>query len=147
MLVPAMGGHGLVGRLTGGTRLCFFPLEHIGMAAWKLGDGRIGGLPVAGLGHYGRTGLQRLMLQRRVILSDQQTAEREVADLAERLEHVHAPLEDRLRAYERRIAELEAELAARGEQNLELIKARIETTRRKLDGERTRESQESLNLG
>lgn len=91
--------------------------------------------------------MQRLMLQRRVILSDQQTAEREVAELADRLEHVHAPLEDRLRAYERRIAELEAELAARGEQNLELIKARIETTRRKLDGERTRESQESLNLG
>lgn len=91
--------------------------------------------------------MQRLMLQRRVILSDQQTAEREVAELANRLEHVHAPLEDRLRAYERRIAELEAELAARGEQNLELIKARIETTRRKLDGERTRDSQESLNLG
>ncbi len=91
--------------------------------------------------------MQRLMLQRRVILSDQQTAEREVAELAERLEHVHAPLEDRLRAYERRIAELEAELAARGEQNLELIKARIETTRRKLDGERTRDAQESLNLG
>lgn len=91
--------------------------------------------------------MRRLMLQRRVILSDQQTAEREVAELAERLEHVHAPLEDRLRAYERRIAELEAELTARGEQDLELIKARIETTRRRLDGERPRESQESLNPG
>ena len=80
--------------------------------------------------------MQRLLLQRRSILNDHQTAEREVAELAERLEHVHAPLEERLRAYEKRIAELEAELAAKGEQNLELIKARIETTRKKLDGER-----------
>ena len=80
--------------------------------------------------------MQRLLLQRRTILDDHQTAEREVAELAERLEHVHAPLEERLRAYEKRIAELEAELAAKGEQNLELIKARIETTRKKLDGER-----------
>lgn len=91
--------------------------------------------------------MQRLLWQRRAILTDQQTAEREVAELAERLENVHAPLEDRLRAYERRITELEAELAARGEQNLELIKARIETTRRKLDGERSGETQESLKLG
>lgn len=80
--------------------------------------------------------MQRLLLQRRTILNDHQTAEREVAELAERLEHVHAPLEERLHAYEKRIAELEAELAAKGEQNQELIKARIETTRKKLDGGR-----------
>lgn len=91
--------------------------------------------------------MQRLMWQRRAILTEQQTAEREVAELAERLENVHAPLEERLRAYEHRIAELEAELAARGEQNVEQIKARIETTRRKLDGERSRDAQETLNLG
>ncbi len=91
--------------------------------------------------------VQRLMWQRRDLLTDQQTAEREVAELAGRLENVHAPLEERLHAYEQRIAELEAELAAKGEQNLELIKARIETTRRRLDGERTRDAQETLNLG
>lgn len=89
--------------------------------------------------------MQRLMLQRRSILTDNQKAEREVAELAERLEHVHAPLEERLRAYEKRIAELEAELAAKGEQNLELIKARIETTRKKMEGERSEETQETLN--
>ena len=89
--------------------------------------------------------MQRLLLQRRAILTDHQTAEREVAEIAERLEHVHAPLEERLRAYEKRIAELETELAAKGEQNLELIKARIESTRKKLDGERTPENQETLN--
>ena len=59
--------------------------------------------------------------------------------VAARLEEVHAPLEDRLSAYEQRIAELEAELAAKGEQNLDLIKAKIETTRKQMEGERSQE--------
>ena len=90
--------------------------------------------------------MRKLTSQRRSILTDNQKAEREVAELTERLEHVHAPLEERLRAYEKRIAELEAELAAKGEQNLELIKARIETTRKKLDGERLEVTQETMDL-
>ena len=44
--------------------LGFFPLEHITMATRKLGHGRIGGLPVAGLGHDVAAGSQRLVLQR-----------------------------------------------------------------------------------
>jgi uncharacterized coiled-coil protein SlyX len=40
---------------------------------------------------------------------------------------------------EQRIAELEVELAAKGEQNLDLIKAKIETTRKQLEGERSQE--------
>jgi hypothetical protein len=83
--------------------------------------------------------VQRLLSQRSEVLSGQQRAEREVAELAARLEEVHAPLEDRLRAYEQRIAELEAELAAKGEQNLDLIKAKIETTRKQMEGERSQE--------
>ena len=83
--------------------------------------------------------VQRLLSQRSEILSSHQNAEREVAELAARLEEVHTPLEDRLRAYEQRIAELEAELAVMGEQNLDLIKAKIETTRKKLEGERSQE--------
>jgi exonuclease VII small subunit len=83
--------------------------------------------------------VQRLLSQRSEIVTGQQKAEREVAELAARLEEVHAPLEDRLRAYEQRIAELEAELAAKGEQNLDLIKAKIETTRKKMEGERSQE--------
>ena len=83
--------------------------------------------------------VQRLLSQRSQILTGQQNAEREVAELAARLEEVHTPLEDRLRAYEQRIAELEAELSAMGEQNLELIKAKIETTRKKLEGERSQD--------
>jgi 7TM-HD extracellular len=83
--------------------------------------------------------VQRLLSQRSEIMTGQQKAEREVAELAARLEEVHAPLEDRLRAYEQRIAELETELAAKGEQNLDLIKAKIETTRKQLEGERSQE--------
>src|SRR5439155_14007298 len=86
--------------------------------------------------------VQRLLAQRSEVLSSQQKAEREVAELTARLENLHAPLEERLKAYEKRIAELESELAAKGEQNLELIKATIETTRKKLQIER---SQQSLN--
>ena len=44
-----------------------------------------------------------------------------------------------LHAYEKRIAELEAELAMKGQQNAELIKAKIETTRKKLEVERGHE--------
>ncbi len=83
--------------------------------------------------------VQRLLSQRSEILTGQQKAEREVAELAARLEEVHAPLEDRLRAYEQRIEELEAELAAKGEQNLDLIKAKIESTRKQMEGERSQE--------
>jgi hypothetical protein len=84
--------------------------------------------------------VQRLLLQRSEILSSQQKAEKDVADLVERLDHLQAPLEDRLRAYQERIAELETELAAKGEQNVELIKAKIETTRKRLEGERSQDS-------
>ena len=89
--------------------------------------------------------MRKLTSQRRSILTDNQKAEREVAELTERLEHVHAPLEERLRAYEKRIAELEAELAAKGEQNQELIKAKIETTRKQMEGERLEETPETMN--
>ena len=41
-----------------------------------------------------------------------------MAELEARLEKVQAPLQERLAAYERRIAELEKELAARGEEPL-----------------------------
>jgi hypothetical protein len=83
--------------------------------------------------------LQRLLSQRSVILTSQQKAEKEVADLASRLDQLHAPLEERLQAYARRIAELEAELASKGEQNVELIKAKIESTRKHLEEERSTE--------
>jgi len=59
----------------------------------------------------------------------QQKAAQEMAELEARLEKIHAPLQDRLEAYEKRIAELEKELADRGEANRVLIEAKISRVR------------------
>jgi hypothetical protein len=80
--------------------------------------------------------MHRLVSQRSEAHGSQVKAEAEVAELASRLEKLQAPLEERMRAYERRIAELESELAAKDEQNHELIQARIESTRRQMELER-----------
>ena len=82
--------------------------------------------------------LQKLMHQRSGLLTSQQRAEQEVAELEQRLEKLHAPLEERLRAYERRIAELEKDLASKGDENRELIKAKIDTARKRLESKRTK---------
>jgi len=78
----------------------------------------------------------RLLSQRGALLSSQQQAEREVAELAARLDGVHAPMEERLRAYEQRVSDLETELAIKNQQNRELIQAKIEAARGKLAQER-----------
>jgi hypothetical protein len=79
---------------------------------------------------------QRLMSQRRMFLDTHEHAAAEMAALEERLEKVQAPLQVRLAAYEHRIVELEKELAARGEENRELLKAKIEMMRKQLEAER-----------
>ena len=58
-----------------------------------------------------------------------------MAELAQRLEKLQAPIEERRRAYEERIRELEADLAARSQQDQELIRSRIESTRRRMESE------------
>ena len=83
--------------------------------------------------------VQRLLLHRSDLLNSQQRAEQEVSELEQRLENLHTPLAGRLAAYEQRITELEKELAAKGEENRELLRARIATARRKLVSERERE--------
>ena len=80
--------------------------------------------------------VQKLLQQRAGLAASQQQAEADVAALEQRLEDLHAPLSDRLRAYEQRIAELESQLAAQGAQNRELLQAAIDTARRKLHTER-----------
>ncbi|HWD93057.1 MAG TPA: hypothetical protein VG938_12000 [Verrucomicrobiae bacterium] len=79
---------------------------------------------------------RRLIFQRRLLLDSQSNAANEMAELEARLERVQAPLQVRLAAYEHRIAELEKELAARGEENRELLKAKIEMMRKQLEAER-----------
>src|SRR5207253_860401 len=79
---------------------------------------------------------QRLISQRRTLIETHDTAAAEIAALEARLEQIQAPLQARLVAYEQRIAELERELAARDEENRELLRAKIETMRKQLDEER-----------
>lgn len=81
---------------------------------------------------------QTLFRHRAELLSVQQKAEAEMRELEQRLEQFHTPLQERIIAYERRIQELEQELAAKGEENRELIGARINIVRQHLSLERER---------
>ena len=80
---------------------------------------------------------QRLLAQRSSMIDHQRQAEMEMARFEERLMRLHAPLHDRLRAYEQRISELENQLDSKAEENRELIRAVIASTRRKLEAERS----------
>jgi hypothetical protein len=76
-----------------------------------------------------------LMADRTHLMRIQYAAELELAELDQRLARLHAPLEERLKIYQERIAELERQLAIKGEENRELIKAKIESTRKKIEEE------------
>ena len=76
--------------------------------------------------------------QRSELLTVQRKAEAEMRELEQRLERLHTPLKERVTAYEKRIEELEKDLAAKGEQNRELIQARISVARQQLTVERER---------
>lgn len=79
--------------------------------------------------------------QRSEMLEAQQAAALEMAELEKRLNELQAPLQDRLRAYESRIADLEKALVAKGAENRELLKAKIELMRKQLDAERAKDLQ------
>jgi len=82
---------------------------------------------------------QSMFHQRAELLSSQQKAEAEMRELEQRLEQLHTPLQERIRAYEKRIEELEKELELKGEENRELIGARINVAKQQLTVERERE--------
>jgi hypothetical protein len=82
--------------------------------------------------------VRTLFHQRAELLSVHQKAEEEMRELEQRLEQLHAPLQERISAYEQRIEELEKDLAAKGEENRELIGARISVARQHLTMERER---------
>ncbi|MBI3867955.1 MAG: cellulase family glycosylhydrolase [Verrucomicrobia bacterium] len=73
-----------------------------------------------------------LLASRRAGQLVQQQAAQEVADMERRLEQLHAPLQEKLQTYERRIAELERDLVRMGEQNRDLIRAKIEMTKQRI---------------
>ena len=82
-----------------------------------------------------------LAAQRSDMLEAQHAAALEMAELEKRLNELQAPLQDRLRAYENRITDLERALAAKGEENRELIRAKIELMRKQLEAERAKDLQ------
>ncbi|MSU56726.1 MAG: hypothetical protein EXS35_00840 [Pedosphaera sp.] len=86
--------------------------------------------------------VRSLISERTQLLDSQQAAAAEVAELERRLDDLHAPLQERLRAYERRVMELEKSLAAKDTQNRELIQAKIRLTRQHLEAERARNEME-----
>ena len=81
-------------------------------------------------------GVQSLIAQRDELLTTQKLAELELARLEQMLAEIHAPIEERIKAYEHRIAELEQALKAKGEESHELIETMIRLTRQKLEAER-----------
>lgn len=86
----------------------------------------------------GHSVVQRLFSQRAGLLDTQRLAAEEVSELEQRLEQLQTPLRERWQAYEQRIAELEKQLAQKGAENRELLKAKIDLTRRQLNAERAR---------
>jgi len=86
--------------------------------------------------------VQELAAQRRELLRVQEIAAMELVAMVRRLDSLQAPLQDRMRAYEARIQELEKELAARTEENHELLKLKIEMLRCQLATERVHDRME-----
>ncbi len=82
--------------------------------------------------------VQELAEQRRELLLAQQAANSEIGELVRRLDQLQVPLHERLRTYELQIQQLEKELAARTEENRELLKMKIEMMRQQMDAERRR---------
>lgn len=87
--------------------------------------------------------VQGLYSQRNALLETQQKAQLELASLEARLAGLQLPLQERIRAYEQRIGELEKELSARGEEVHELARATLVLMRQKLEEERHREPERS----
>jgi hypothetical protein len=82
--------------------------------------------------------IRGMFQQRRELLNSQQKAEMEMRLLEQRLEQLQAPLQERIATYEQRIVELERELASKGQENRDLIQARISLARHQLAQERNR---------
>jgi len=83
-----------------------------------------------------RSLVQGLYEQRNALLETQKQAQHALVELEQRLAALHLPQQERIRAYERRIAELEKELDTRGEEVRELTQATLLLVRRRLQEEK-----------
>jgi hypothetical protein len=80
--------------------------------------------------------VQGLYHQRNALIETQKRAQQALADLENRLSELNLPVHERIRAYEKRIAELEKELESRDEEMRELTRATLLLVKQKLEKER-----------
>jgi len=80
--------------------------------------------------------VQGLYAQRNVLLETQQQAQQALVEMEARLAKLHLPWQERVRAYEKRVAELEEEVRTQGEEVRELTRATLALVRKKLEDER-----------
>lgn len=83
--------------------------------------------------------VQGLYAQRNMLMETQLKAQQALMELESRLNTVQAPLQERIRVYEKRIAELEREVETQSEEVRELTRATLTLVRRKLEDERENE--------
>jgi hypothetical protein len=87
--------------------------------------------------------VQGLYAQRNALIETQQKAQQSLVELESRLTALQLPLQERIRAYEQRIAELEKEVESQGEEVRELTRATLTLVRKKLEDERQLEQTQS----
>lgn len=83
--------------------------------------------------------VQGLYAQRNALLETQQVAQQALLELETRLAKLQLSLPERIRAYEKRIGELEKEVESQGEEMRELTRATLVLVRKKLEDERERQ--------
>lgn len=79
--------------------------------------------------------VQGLAAQRDALLAMQQQALNSLLEMESRLAALQAPMQDRIRAYETRINELEKEISVQGAEMRELTRTILQLMRKKLDEE------------
>ncbi|MGB7746775.1 MAG: hypothetical protein WBN75_05740 [Verrucomicrobiia bacterium] len=80
--------------------------------------------------------VQGLYAQRNALMERQQKAQHALTEFESRLAALQLPFQERIRAYEKRIVELEKEVGTQGEEMRELTYATLVLVRKKLEDER-----------
>ena len=87
--------------------------------------------------------VQGLYAQRNALIERQQKAQQALAEFESRLAALQLPFQERIRAYEKRIVELEKEVDTQGEEMRELTRATLVLVRKKLEDEQELERTQS----
>ena len=123
-------------QLPGGTSL---QLEENSSVPGSLTDKEMKERALADLTDFAKQSLvQGLYSQRAALLEVHQKAQEELVALEARVVALHLP--ERIAAYEKRIAELEGELATRGDELRELTMATLQVLREKLEEEKKKQA-------